>query len=993
MMGKDYWKRRLIKLLFGLLAIILSIGSWTPILKADSDPAKERYIVHLTPQSDPVQWSYKKGISSHLLKKVDANSRTLVLQLNADEVRKMQLDAEVTLIEKDYTFQLFAEDGHQTINQATYGFEMKPSQQFETAPWGITATQAVYAHQKGIAGQGIKIAVLDTGVDSSHPDLRIAGGYSFVEGEETYEDQHGHGTHVAGIINALPNGYGVIGMAPEAEVYTLKVMDTSGMGYYSSVIQAIEWCIQNEIQIVSMSFGGMEDSEILHQVIQEAATEHGILFVAAAGNNGAGVETETYPARYSEVLSVGAVNESNQQSSFSSAGNELDIVAPGEQIWSTTVHGEYGLRSGTSMATPYVAGAAALIWASDPGLRADQVRAQLVNQALPLGDSHHYGAGLVQVGSNQKHPELLFSPSSSSLKGKQNLEAQKLLGNFLNLQKKAIKQEKVQLGKDIYTAYNQFKIDLNILKQYSKNLSEGNSSTVENSVYAYPSVTQSIYEYFVPGSSYIESQENSLDQLIIKYQEKLDQFMLLTSDKMTTSVMKTNDWSELYWNVTGDGQSIKPGDGALVSFESATNFQYINVKITGPDYYSEEVVGYDYETGAGYYPAYIWYTSPSTPTGEYTITMTCNFPESTLDITFTIYVVQPYNPIYLNTSQHFNLFSGDSSAYMYRSGNQFETVTIRTEFLEEYDPYSDTLLHVYYDENRAEQIAYNDDYDDSYLSSVTLVLKPNSTIYIVCSAYSASDINANLGIYQIPNNFIDLPVDTSLDLYYPYFSAGFVSFVPTYSATYTIFTGPYGGAGLSNDTVLYLYSDNMLSQRLAMDNDGAGNLFSKINIELNAGTKYYLALSGGSQENHFRARLTIQMKDLTPPTTPINFSVIKQNVNSVNLRWDASSDNVGVTAYNIYCNSVLMRSVSGSTLSYEATGLAANTSYTFNVRAVDNAGNVSKDSEKRKIIIIIGSIDYQYDANGRIKGIRLSNGKTINYVTDANGNIVNTILP
>lgn len=990
MMGKDYWKRRLTKLLFGLLAIILSIGSWPPLLKANSNPAKERYIVHLTSQSDPVQWSYKKGFSSQLLKKVDANSRTLVFQLNPDEVRKMQLDSEVTLIEKDYAFQLFADDSQQTISHATYGFETRPSQQFETTPWGITATQAVYAHRKGNAGQGVKIAVLDTGVDSSHPDLRIAGGYSFVEGEETYEDQQGHGTHVTGIINALPNGYGVIGMAPEAEVYALKVMNTSGMGYYSSVIQAIEWCIQNEIQIVSMSFGGMEDSKILHQVIQEAATEHGILFVAAAGNNGAGVETETYPARYSEVLSVGAVNESNQQSSFSSAGNELDIVAPGEQIWSTTVHGEYGVRSETSMATPYVTGAAALIWASDPGLRADQVRAKLLNQALPLGESRQYGAGLVQVGGNQESLELSTSSLSFTPKGKQNSEVRKLLRSFLTLQKKAMEQNKVQLSKDIYAEYNQLKIDFDKFNNYlDKNT---DPFSVTKSVYD-SSVIKSVYANAMQLPQYIEFQEDSIEQILAKSQGKLNQFSLALDNNMVTkSIAVQSNLSEPYWNVKGNEQTIMAGEVAHLSFESATNLKWANILINGPDYFSGGTVYYEYEIEEGYYPYFDWYTYRTMTPGEYKIQMTCLNSEdyTSYEISFTIYVIQTqHKPIYINTSQHFDIPYGESAGYLYRSGNQFETITVQTEFLEEYDLDSDTMLQVYSDEEKLNQIAFNDDYD-GLLSSVTLTLQPHSVIFIKCSGYAGNGVNANIGIYKVPNAFSNIYENLPLDLSYPSLIAGLFSFTPTQTTTYSISTGPYGGTGASNDTLLYLFSSD--STLAFNDDDGVRDSFSKITIELKSGNEYYLAICGDNTTS-VRARLMIQMVDLIPPTNPGLLIIKNQTATTATLSWKPSTDNIGVSYYDIYQNSRLIATVNGSTLNYTAVGLISNVLYTFTVKARDTVGNHSGASNSSKYYYLSSTITYLYDVKGRIIGLRLPSGQTIIYSNDANGNTSSIVTP
>jgi subtilisin family serine protease len=122
------------------------------------------------------------------------------------------------------------------------------------------------------AGQGVKIAVLDTGI-APHPDLQIAGGKSFIANSESYADDHGHGTHVAGTISALDNKSGVIGVAPKAQLYALKVLDHQGSGSYSQIIEAIQWSIANKMDILSMSFGGKSASQALHQAIKEASAE------------------------------------------------------------------------------------------------------------------------------------------------------------------------------------------------------------------------------------------------------------------------------------------------------------------------------------------------------------------------------------------------------------------------------------------------------------------------------------------------------------------------------------------------------------------------------------------------------------------------------------------------------------------------------------------------------------------------------------------------
>ncbi|THF79588.1 S8 family serine peptidase [Cohnella fermenti] len=268
----------------------------------------------------------------------------------------------------------------------------------QVVPWGLISIGANLQSDDDNKGQFIKVAVLDTGI-ANHPDLNIQGGISVIEGVNSYSDDNGHGTHVAGIIAAQNNDKGVIGVAPEVELYSVKVLGANGTGTYAQVIQGIEWCIDNGINIISMSFSGVSYSEALHQVIKQA-DEAGILLVAAAGNLGLGEETERYPALFPEVMSVGATSKANLRANLSSTGQELDIVAPGVDILSTTVNGSYGVMSGTSMAVPHVVGAAAVIWSKNRHLTVEEIKKSIYDNATILGDPHEYGNGLANLAKS-----------------------------------------------------------------------------------------------------------------------------------------------------------------------------------------------------------------------------------------------------------------------------------------------------------------------------------------------------------------------------------------------------------------------------------------------------------------------------------------------------------------------------------------------------------------------------------------------------------------
>lgn len=269
----------------------------------------------------------------------------------------------------------------------------------QTVPWGITKVKAPNVHSAGPKGAGIKVAVLDTGILVNHPDLQVVGGYD-TTGKGSYTDDNGHGTHVAGTIAALDNTIGVIGVAPQAQLYAVKVLDRNGSGSYSNIIAGIQWAVNNNMKVINMSLGGDQGSAALEQACN-AAYNAGVLVVAAAGNSGTASganECIGYPARYASVIAVGAITSANTRSSFSSTGSTLEIVAPGSDIYSTTYNGGYGTMSGTSMACPHVAGVAALVWSAKPTMTNVQLRNVLKTTADDLWhDSWRYGSGLVNA--------------------------------------------------------------------------------------------------------------------------------------------------------------------------------------------------------------------------------------------------------------------------------------------------------------------------------------------------------------------------------------------------------------------------------------------------------------------------------------------------------------------------------------------------------------------------------------------------------------------
>ncbi|MGE3986228.1 MAG: S8 family serine peptidase, partial [Dehalococcoidia bacterium] len=270
--------------------------------------------------------------------------------------------------------------------------------------WG-GAEDAVNVGSGLPAGAGVKVAIIDTGIDTDHPDLaaNYAGGYDFVNNDAVPEDDNGHGTHVAGTIAAVDNGNGLVGVAPKATIYSLKVLAANGSGSYANVVKGIEWASganPNGVKadIISMSLGGPADSAL--QAAVDYAANNGVLVVAAAGNNGPTTNTISYPGAYTNAFAVAATDSNNNVASFSTRGSYVDIAAPGVSINSTWLNGGTNTISGTSMATPHVSGLAALIKSSDPSLNASQIRGKIQTTATDLGTpglDSSYGYGLINA--------------------------------------------------------------------------------------------------------------------------------------------------------------------------------------------------------------------------------------------------------------------------------------------------------------------------------------------------------------------------------------------------------------------------------------------------------------------------------------------------------------------------------------------------------------------------------------------------------------------
>jgi subtilisin family serine protease len=230
-------------------------------------------------------------------------------------------------------------------------------------PWPIKLFDVEKTWNKTM-GENVTVGVLDTGCDSAHDDLKdnLLQGWNAIKNNSNTNDDNGHGTHVAGTIGAANNLLGVVGVAPKIKILPVKVLNEEGMGSNLDVARGIIWACDNGADILTMSLGSDHPSKPLEDALKYAVSKNVIIF-CAAGNSGNDTDIK-YPAKYPQTISIGAIDKNLKICSFSCTGDSLDFVAPGQDIPSCMPNNSYALMSGTSMATPFAVGCAALLLSS-----------------------------------------------------------------------------------------------------------------------------------------------------------------------------------------------------------------------------------------------------------------------------------------------------------------------------------------------------------------------------------------------------------------------------------------------------------------------------------------------------------------------------------------------------------------------------------------------------------------------------------------------------
>ncbi len=360
----------------GALSSLLSIGSNSSV----------RMIIGFRKKLDDLNMAVLvPGQIIHRLKIVNA----IAAEVPLTAIETLTRNPDIRTLEIDGPVQAFSLDEPDPMDS-------------QVVPPGIRRTGAPEIWTR-TTGKDVKVAIIDTGIDRTHPDLaeRVIGGQNFsTTDRDAWNDGNGHGTHVSGTVAANNNSIGVVGMAPEASLLGIKVLDDSGSGRYSDVIAGIEYALNAKADVANLSLGGTMDLQALHEVLIKAHL-HGMAVAAASGNSGeVGENPLNYPGAYPEVVGTAAVDDNDLRAYFSTYSKYIALAAPGVKVLSLDKGGRYARHSGTSMAAPHVAGALALLKEAFPGDTVIDLKRRLVCNAddlFPPGRDIWTGHGMINL--------------------------------------------------------------------------------------------------------------------------------------------------------------------------------------------------------------------------------------------------------------------------------------------------------------------------------------------------------------------------------------------------------------------------------------------------------------------------------------------------------------------------------------------------------------------------------------------------------------------
>ncbi|WP_416292525.1 S8 family serine peptidase [Paenibacillus illinoisensis] len=774
---------------------------------------------------------------------------SLSMELNTEEVNLLLSDPKIESIEEDKPIEIAAENVTEVEDKS-----VKESAQ--TIPWGIHSTGAyMLQSKKGTGDRVVKVAVFDTGV-VDHQDLNIAGGVSFDESSTSYTDDKGHGTHIAGTIAAIDNGIGVVGISPSTELYAVKVIDGTGNGYTSSVIQGIEWAINNNINIINMSFVSSQYSEALHEEILRAK-EAGIIIVAAAGNNGLGEDTIKYPAKYPEVVAVGAVDYSYHRADFSSTGSELDLVAPGFGIISTTMDGAYGVSSGTSNAAAHVTGAASLLWSHNPSWTGEEVIQRIYETATPLEETHETGRGLVNVAKAANIIEGSIAPlSEENLSGLNTVIPVEQEGEITTASYDLKNNGATIEPGETVTVSLKLEGDQNGNNPHNQIIVEVSAASNPNIIIASQTISNPSLNVDIP-YTWRTSASTPTGTYYIKYR-----YPGVTSgkfdDTFIINVAQQGSGQDTYEpnNTILTAKTVDPGNSYISYISSSSDIDYYKLTADKDGQISITLdipSSVDYEMDI-YNESGIQVGESSNGTG---ITERIDF-EVTATKSFYIKITGFSGQF---STSPYTLTLSNITAQAFKAPTGLEAVPYATSIKLSWNTMPDATSYVVRLDGKEVGSVNTPSYTFSSLEPLKAYKLEVAAVYAGGKSSFASIQSST----TIPELFVAKPEDMDQ----PAGRDQVYSFTPATTGVYRIRTSAYQGSGPDVDTELSIYSSPQLTKQMASNDDANDSVFSEITISLVGGQTYYVKVNG-FDTTPLRARITADVVSSSIPYIYLN---------------------------------------------------------------------------------------------------------------------------
>lgn len=801
------------------------------VLESTYEGPKVKYLIKFKAQTQQksVTSTFSQQVTDDSLEPLDIIN-AVSLELTEDQLATFIDQDLVETVEIDQSIKL------SSVAQENISDEISTSP-YQTVPWGMYSTGTYAVNSTNPVGERINVAVFDTGI-ASHQELSIKGGISFVADIEDYWDDHGHGTQIAGPIAALDNDKGIVGSTSNVDLYSVKTIDSRGNGYISSIIQGLQWAIENNIKIVNMSFVVSEYSQLLHEAIQ-AARNNGILIIAAAGNSGSGENTIQYPSLYPEVLSVGSIDKSHTRSQFSSTGPELDIVAPGSLILTTNKSGQYSLTSGTSIAASHVTGAAALLWSQHSTYTANDIVNLIKTTATPLGSSSEYGHGLINVAkalniSDSVIVPLTDQPTTDAFiwaptDGEINIASYDPTGDGQIIiagepAQVSIKLEGNQNGENVHQ-----KIDITVFHINTPEVVIASHEILQ------PPLHEKIeYSWFtsaatVPGMYVIKFAYPAL--LSGEYDDYFLIYVQEPGNAAPTNLvaLPSSNSIKLSWNPPLDAISYSLLlNGVFVGNTTESTYIFDNLE----------------------------------PLSEYRLAVAATYPDGKQSIHIEVISLTTMEELVLYTPVNINQESSKRK-FVFKpavDGIYQFTTSQNTSVV-------DTQLKLYSNSSMSNVIARNDDFRGSVYSQIRHSLVGGKEYYIEVSTFGEDGLSTNILADVVSSEIPYLQLNSPVDINEILNNSTVYVFIPPASGNFNIATSFYQGKmnNRENDTQISLFYDKELTLPLqnGYSDDTETSVFSDLSISLNGGLPYYVKVSGFDNSPVF-ARLLATQRIIEP---------------------------------------------------------------------------------------------------------------------------------